>query len=212
MPKRVFSRTRSPRKRRSEFSTVSDGGIFESRPFVVQSKVGEEGKQKDLKTSLMQAENYGHHLSQIQPTAVSGPIQAVLGKEERIKAKQFNKLKRKEIEEQKQNNKNPVTNAFGSKHLANSGNSLSNQSRKVASQRTWGGGRTSGTSTVVSMNKQQIQDEQRFQIEGLKMNEIRPEDFEAGKLTPRMGVNKPTKFAIQVRHPRLIRIDRETVL
>jgi len=71
MAKRVFSRVKSPSKRSSEFSSVSDGGMFESRPFVVQSKVGEEGKQKDLKTSLMQAEHYGHHLNQMQLAAVS---------------------------------------------------------------------------------------------------------------------------------------------
>ncbi|HAZ44398.1 MAG TPA: hypothetical protein DDW76_06215 [Cyanobacteria bacterium UBA11369] len=62
---------RSPRKRSSEFSSVSDGGMFESRPFVVQSKVGEEGKKSGLKTSLMRAERYGHHLSQMNPSGFS---------------------------------------------------------------------------------------------------------------------------------------------
>ncbi|NJK65170.1 MAG: hypothetical protein HC941_00325 [Microcoleus sp. SU_5_3] len=73
MPKRVSSRTRSPSKRTSKFSSVSDGGMFESRPFVVQSKVGEEGEKSGLKTSLMRAENYGHHLSQLKSIDVSDP-------------------------------------------------------------------------------------------------------------------------------------------
>ncbi|XWK89404.1 MAG: hypothetical protein U7127_04890 [Phormidium sp.] len=65
MEKQVVSRMESPSKRTSEFSSVSDGGMFESRPFVVQSKEGEEGKKSGLKTSLMQAERYGHHVSKI---------------------------------------------------------------------------------------------------------------------------------------------------
>ncbi|NMG10099.1 hypothetical protein DP117_25715 [Brasilonema sp. UFV-L1] len=64
--------------------------MFESRPFVVQASRGENSPQPDLKTSLMRAERYGHHLSQIQPfgneatTAVQPkletgqPIQCVL--------------------------------------------------------------------------------------------------------------------------------------
>jgi hypothetical protein len=73
MPKQVSSRTRSPSKRTSEFSTVSDGGMFQSRPFVMQSKVGEEGEKSGLKTSLMRAERYGHHPSQMQFAGVSDP-------------------------------------------------------------------------------------------------------------------------------------------
>ncbi|QFS50288.1 phosphodiester glycosidase family protein [Nostoc sphaeroides] len=57
------------------FSNTPARGRFESRPFVVQSK-NDNSKQPDLKTSLIQAEKYGHHLSktnlanQSAPTAV----------------------------------------------------------------------------------------------------------------------------------------------
>ena len=72
MQKQVFSRIRSPRRRTSEFSSVSDRAMFESRPFVVQSKVGEEGKKPELTTSFMRAERYGYHLSQIAKERMLG--------------------------------------------------------------------------------------------------------------------------------------------
>lgn len=80
MGKRVFSRVRSPRRRSSEFSSFSDGGMFESRPFVVQSKVGEKGEKSGLKASLLQAERYGHHLRQINSASIetSKPLQRTI--------------------------------------------------------------------------------------------------------------------------------------
>ncbi|NMG10100.1 hypothetical protein DP117_25720 [Brasilonema sp. UFV-L1] len=45
--------------------------MFESRPFVVQQQTAQELQQPDLKTSLMQAEKYGHHLNQLQPASFS---------------------------------------------------------------------------------------------------------------------------------------------
>ncbi len=58
---------------------------FDSRPFVVQSK-SDNSKQSDLQTSLMQADSYGHHLSEtnlanesataaVQPKLDNQPIQ-----------------------------------------------------------------------------------------------------------------------------------------
>ena len=67
MTKQVFSQTKNHQKETFGFSNDSDGGMFQSRPFVVQSKAGEEGERSELKTSLMRAEHYGHHLSQMQP-------------------------------------------------------------------------------------------------------------------------------------------------
>ncbi|MDB9379663.1 hypothetical protein, partial [Nodularia sphaerocarpa] len=56
--------------------------MFESSPLVVQSKSG-NSKEADLKTSLIQAEKYGHHLSKIQfPTvSTSQAIQSKKGNE-----------------------------------------------------------------------------------------------------------------------------------
>ena len=61
------SQTKNTRKYSSTFSSASTGGMFESRPFVVQASRGENVQQPDLKTSMVRAERYGHHLSQIQP-------------------------------------------------------------------------------------------------------------------------------------------------
>ncbi len=90
MAKRVFSRTRSSRKRTSEFSSVSDGGMFASRPFVVQSKVGEAGEKSGLKTSLMRAERYGHQLSQMQAAEIpfATAVQPKMVMEQSVQLKQ----------------------------------------------------------------------------------------------------------------------------
>ncbi|MEH2364297.1 hypothetical protein [Nostoc sp.] len=56
----------------SAFSHVPAQGMFESRPFAVQSK-NNNSEQPNLKTSLIQAEKYGHHLSKINLTNQSAP-------------------------------------------------------------------------------------------------------------------------------------------
>lgn len=71
MSQRDFSNKRRPGSNIAEYSTVSDGGMFKSRPFVVQSKVGEDSKKSDLRTSLMRAQRYGHNLSRIDSTKES---------------------------------------------------------------------------------------------------------------------------------------------
>ena len=50
---------------------IAEELMFESRPFVMQSKVGGEREKSGLKSSLMRAERYGHHLDQIQSADVS---------------------------------------------------------------------------------------------------------------------------------------------
>ncbi len=55
----------------SKTSVVSNPttGIFDSPPFVVQSKNDNQVQQPDLKASLIQAEKYGHHLGRFQSTS-----------------------------------------------------------------------------------------------------------------------------------------------
>lgn len=79
MAQRVFSTMRRPSRKTSEFSSISDGEMFKSRPFVVQTKVGEERKKPDLRTSLMRAQRYGHQVSKINLSDFSAP-QAVQSK------------------------------------------------------------------------------------------------------------------------------------
>ncbi|MBD2343783.1 hypothetical protein [Anabaena subtropica] len=68
MPSRLYTETKNTRKYPSAFSHASSRReIFQSRPFVVQSKQTKLN-QPNLKTSLMQAEKYGHHLNQTHPT------------------------------------------------------------------------------------------------------------------------------------------------
>lgn len=56
---------KNTQKQISAFSIAPVQGMFESRPFVVQQQKGENSQQPHLKTSLMQAKKYGHHLSQM---------------------------------------------------------------------------------------------------------------------------------------------------
>ncbi|MEH2007422.1 hypothetical protein [Nostoc sp.] len=66
MTRQQHSQTKNYHKQTSTFSSASTGGMFESRPFVVQASRGENVQQPDLKTSLMRAKRYGHDLSQMQ--------------------------------------------------------------------------------------------------------------------------------------------------
>lgn len=50
-------------------STAPAGGMFQSRPFVMQPQTEEQSQQPpDLKTALQRAERYGHHLDRIAST------------------------------------------------------------------------------------------------------------------------------------------------
>lgn len=85
MPIRVSTKTENNRKKTPNFSTAPAQGMFESRPFVVESKTAQA--QPDLKTSLMRAERYGHNLSQIQPAGFSAAttVQPKMGMAQPIK-------------------------------------------------------------------------------------------------------------------------------
>ncbi len=70
MQSRQSSQTKNTQKQTLAFSSALSEGMFESRPFVVQ-QTAENSQHPDLKTSLMQAEKYGHHLNQLQPASFS---------------------------------------------------------------------------------------------------------------------------------------------
>ncbi|MEH2361638.1 hypothetical protein [Nostoc sp.] len=71
MQSRQYSQTKNIQKQTSAFSIPPVQGMFESRPFVVQQQTTEKSQLPDLKTSLMQAERYGHHFDRIYPTELS---------------------------------------------------------------------------------------------------------------------------------------------
>jgi hypothetical protein len=73
MAKRLYTQTKDIKREKPDVSTAPAQGMFQSRPFVVQSKTAEQSQQPDLKTSLMRAQRYGHHLSRMQPAGVSAP-------------------------------------------------------------------------------------------------------------------------------------------
>ncbi|MGH8002764.1 MAG: hypothetical protein ACREPR_25865 [Brasilonema sp.] len=257
MKSRLRIPPKNTQKETSAFSNAPSGGMFQSRPFVVQQQTRENSQQPELKTSLMQAKRYGHHFDRMHSTGLSAatalqpkhgmekpiksdtssspqvlqpprlnpgfagqamnstlssqPIQLVHGKDERQKAKIFNQKKNEEIQKikntdkeprtykdlknrNKKGNNNPATNKFAKDHIVPGGTSMSNASSSVAHKRTWGE-KTSGKSTLVGMSKQDQKNEQRFALENLKMKET---DFrDKGKIDPKMGVNKPTKFAYE---------------
>ena len=102
MSLRVSTKTENTRKQTPNFSTAPAQGMFQSRPFVVQSKTAQE--QPDLNRSLMRAERYGHHLSQISvlaghPTADNGqsnsPMQAIGSTQAPVQAMKSGGKKRK---------------------------------------------------------------------------------------------------------------------
>ncbi len=90
---------------KNKTSNETSPGRFDSRPFVMQSK-SDNSKPSDLKTSLTQANTYGHHLGKtdstnqsnttvVQPKLDNQPIQAAPGKprKEKIgKQKQLEEL------------------------------------------------------------------------------------------------------------------------
>ncbi|HIK06903.1 MAG TPA: hypothetical protein IGS40_19795 [Trichormus sp. M33_DOE_039] len=52
-------------------SNAPEPGMFQERSLAVQPKKAKKSQQPDLKTSLMQAEQYGHHLNQMNFAAQS---------------------------------------------------------------------------------------------------------------------------------------------
>ncbi len=91
-------------------SNQTSSGRFDSRPFVMQSK-SDNSKPSDLKTSLTQANTYGHHLGKtdstnqsnttvVQPKLDNQPIQAALGNSR--KHKELDKVRKKQSGKQKQ--------------------------------------------------------------------------------------------------------------
>lgn len=88
MPKRLYTQTKDIRREKPDISTAPAQGMFQSRQFVVQSKTAEQSQQPDLKTSLMRAQRYGHHLSRMQPTGVSAPktVQQKLGNGQQVES------------------------------------------------------------------------------------------------------------------------------
>lgn len=72
MKSRIRTHKKSTREQTPDFSTAPAQPIFQSRPFVVQSKTAEQSQQQpDLKTALRRAQRYGYDLSKMQPTGVS---------------------------------------------------------------------------------------------------------------------------------------------
>ncbi|MBD2296378.1 hypothetical protein H6G06_23560 [Anabaena sphaerica FACHB-251] len=71
MINRQRTQSNKTQKQTSALSIASSGGMFQSPLFVVQQQTRGNSQQTDLKTSLMRAERYGHHLIQTQPTGIS---------------------------------------------------------------------------------------------------------------------------------------------
>lgn len=73
MAKRLYTQAKDIKREKPDVSTAPAQGMFQSRPFVVESQTAQKSQQPDLKTSLRRAQRYGHHLSRMQPTGVSAP-------------------------------------------------------------------------------------------------------------------------------------------
>lgn len=187
-----------------------------SHPFTVPQEAAEP---LDLETQYRNAERLGHRFEDVRvgretpgvgdpaqavaPPSPGAPIQFVRGKEQRQKAKEFNQKKKEYLENQRQQEKQQqqkmgkkekkkaVTEAFDSKHVTRNKSSLNSTSDKVANTRKWGGGGTSGRSTVVAMTPEDQEKERLIAINNLKMNEG---SFDGEDVNVNMGVNKPTFF------------------
>ncbi|MEH1900615.1 MAG: hypothetical protein V7L04_04170 [Nostoc sp.] len=66
----IDTQRKDTKKQLTGVANSSAQGMLQSRPFVMQSKNENQIQQHDLKTSLMQAERYGHHLDKIQPAGI----------------------------------------------------------------------------------------------------------------------------------------------
>ncbi len=82
MERRLCEYTKQPKQKTPDLSTVPVQGMFSSRPFVVQHQPAQKEQQADLKTSLTQAEHYGHHLSQVNSPDITKLLVAVQPKME----------------------------------------------------------------------------------------------------------------------------------
>ena len=81
MSRRLRTHQKITRVPTPELSTAPAQGMFQPRPFGTPASTVDADQQPDLKISLMQAERYGHHLSQMHDTDVSVPqvIQPKIG-------------------------------------------------------------------------------------------------------------------------------------
>src|SRR3712207_3767998 len=88
MAKRLYTQTKDIKREKPDVLTAPAQGMFQSRPFVVQPQTAQKSQQPDLKTSLMRARRYGHHLSRMQPTGVSAAkaVQPKLGNGQQIES------------------------------------------------------------------------------------------------------------------------------
>ncbi len=97
MKSRIRTRKKSPREQTPDFSTTPAQPMFQSRSFVVQSQSTEKSQQQpDLKTKLIQAERYGHHLRHINPAGVPAAT-AVQQKMAMGKPEQSDRAEAKEV-------------------------------------------------------------------------------------------------------------------
>lgn len=83
MYSRVYQRKEKNKKKTPYSLTNLNSGILEGRSFIMQLKT--RSQQPDLKTSLSQAERYGHHLDKIQCAISTTPIQMLSTDEEEEK-------------------------------------------------------------------------------------------------------------------------------
>jgi hypothetical protein len=120
MPLRVSTKTENTRKKTPNFSTAPAQGMFQSRPFVVQSKTAQA--QPDLKTSLMRAERYGHNLNQISVSLAkdsttdngqsNSPMQAIGSTQAPVQAMKSGGKKRKRADAEAKEELGPVSGTF----------------------------------------------------------------------------------------------------
>ena len=111
--------------------------------------------------------------------------------ERKEQTKSFHAAKKKTLASMKSSER-AASGAFKAKHVASKGKSLAKSSAQVAKERTWGGGSSSGRSTVATMSEEDLAKERRFQIEGLKMSESTVADE---GISAQFGVNKATRHA-----------------
>ncbi len=83
MYSQVYQRQERNKKKTPHSQTNLNSGMLQGRPFIMQLKMGSQ--QPDLKTSLSQAERYGHHLDKIQCALSTTPIQMLSTDEEEEK-------------------------------------------------------------------------------------------------------------------------------
>lgn len=89
MKSRMRTHKKRTKEQTQEFSSAPAQGMFQSRPFVVQTQQAEKSQQPDLNTSLMRAERYGHHLGRKKKTEnpENKPVQLVSNKKKTDKKK-----------------------------------------------------------------------------------------------------------------------------